>query len=83
MIYLRCPFCKKVSGEVEGTVVLKEPIDNYYDIRMNEFPSNTFNTVEAKIVNGLTYFPHEICYELHMDVEARRKKVMEGLKLGR
>lgn len=82
MIYLRCPFCDKLSGYVYGNIELKEPIANYYNIRMEDYPTNTFNTVEYHIVNGLTYFPCEKCYEEHMDVESRRKKLMEGLKLG-
>lgn len=78
MIYLRCCFCDKVTGHIYSSIELKEPIKNYYDVRIDDYPRNTFNTVEYHIVNGLTYFPCEECYEKHMDVEARRKKLMSS-----
>ena len=77
---MRCPFCDSLSGYVYGNIELKEPIKNYYNIRIDDYPKNTFNTVEPHIINGLTYFPCEECFEQNMDVGARRKKAMEGLK---
>jgi hypothetical protein len=70
MIYLRCPFCDKVSGEIEGNAILKEPIANYYseiDVVGN------INVGGSFIVNGLVYFPHAECYLKHIDVEKRKR----------
>jgi len=72
MIYIRCPFCDKVSGEIEGNAILKEPIANYYaEIDIND---GNINVGGSFIVNGLVYFPHAICYLSHIDVEARLRE---------
>jgi hypothetical protein len=81
MIYLRCPFCKKVSGYVDGNVILKEPIENYYS-NIGDIIHILYSDGMTMSVNGLVAFVHVDCHVKHMDVESRRKKVMEGLKLG-
>jgi hypothetical protein len=69
MIYLRCPFCDLVSGEIEGNAILKEPIANYYtDIE----PRDMIRIENYYQINGLTYFPHQKCYDIYASYDTRK-----------
>jgi hypothetical protein len=70
MIYLRCPFCDKVSGEIEGNAILKEPIANYYSYIQQ---GGNLTCESMNNINGLMYFPHYECFKKRNDIEQMKR----------